>query len=255
MALDYSKLSDEELNAIANDDYSKLSDATLTAITNEPTAVTQPQPDATINPAPQVASMAGRVAGMVPEAVSAGAGAVRSGVQAMANMPAQQAARVAIDTASVMAGHPPYASILRAATDTAAGTPVKEVFGNAVNVAKQGLGAVGGMARGLGGALVRGAIAPESAIMMPYQMAAYEQDKIRANPNAPGLQYNPYAQVQRGEYATQGAAGAANTRRAVMNMPYGAVTPAEKAMLDQDKQQRMRMMMQYEAAKRVLGQQ
>lgn len=37
MALDYSKLSDEELEAISKNDYSKLSDATLNAIANEPT--------------------------------------------------------------------------------------------------------------------------------------------------------------------------------------------------------------------------
>lgn len=35
MALDYSTLSDAELEAIANDDYSKLSDATLAAISND----------------------------------------------------------------------------------------------------------------------------------------------------------------------------------------------------------------------------
>mgnify|MGYP003643562986 CR=1 FL=1 len=37
MALDYSKLSDEELEAISKNDYSKLSDTTLNAIANEPT--------------------------------------------------------------------------------------------------------------------------------------------------------------------------------------------------------------------------
>jgi hypothetical protein len=36
MALDYSKLSEEELQAIANNDYSKLSESTLTAIAAEP---------------------------------------------------------------------------------------------------------------------------------------------------------------------------------------------------------------------------
>ena len=36
MAVDYSKLSEEELKAIANNDYSKLSDATLEAIANKP---------------------------------------------------------------------------------------------------------------------------------------------------------------------------------------------------------------------------
>jgi len=38
MALDYSKLSDEELDAIARNDYSKLSDKTLRAISNDPAA-------------------------------------------------------------------------------------------------------------------------------------------------------------------------------------------------------------------------
>lgn len=38
MALDYSKLSDSELEAIANDDYSSLSDTTLQAIAGEPEA-------------------------------------------------------------------------------------------------------------------------------------------------------------------------------------------------------------------------
>ena len=200
------------------------------------------------NMAPQAAGAAKQIGAMAPEAMNA----VRSGVQAVGNMPAQQAARVAIDTASVMAGHPPYASILRTATDTAAGTPFREVVGNTVNAAKQGLGAVGGAARGLGSALVSGAIAPESAFLMPYQMAAYEQDKIRANPNAPGLESNPYAQVQRGEYATTRQAGAANQRSAVRNQRYGGLTAEEQAILDKD---RLNMQMRVQAAKRVLGQQ
>jgi hypothetical protein len=90
-------------------------------------------------------------------------------------------------------------------------------------------------ARGLGGALLTGAMAPESALMMPYQMAAYEQEKIRANPNAPEYATNPYAQAYRGEYATQGQAGAANRRQAIANMPYGNVNPQERAILDQDR--------------------
>ena len=43
MALDYSKLSDDELDAIANDDYSRLSDATLQAIANEPQSKPAPE--------------------------------------------------------------------------------------------------------------------------------------------------------------------------------------------------------------------
>ena len=45
MALDYATLSDQELEAIANDDYSKLSDATLQSLAGEDaTASTVPQP-------------------------------------------------------------------------------------------------------------------------------------------------------------------------------------------------------------------
>jgi len=209
---------------------------------------TNPEPQATPNLAPQAAGVARQLGAIAPEAMNV----ARQGVQAVANMPYQQAVRGAVDVASMMAGHPPYASMFKAATDTATGTPIKEVIGNTVNAVRQGAGMLGAGARGLGSALLTGAMAPESVLMMPYQMAAYEQDKIRQNPNAPGLEYNPYAQVQRGEYATQGQAGAANTRNAIRNMPYGNVTPQERALLDKE---RLNMQMRVQAAKRVLGQQ
>jgi hypothetical protein len=106
----------------------------------------------------------------------------------------------------------------------------------------------GAIARGVAGAVA----APESAFLMPYQMAAYEQEKIRQNPYAQGLEYNPYAQVQRGEYATQRQAGAANQRSAVANQRYGGLTADEQAILEKD---RLNMQMRVQAAKRVLGQQ
>lgn len=124
-----------------------------------------------------------------------------------------------------------------------AGHPYTQALGNIASGA-------GNVAKGL----VAGAVAPESALMMPYQMAAYEQEKIRANPNAPEYANNPYAQQYRGEYATQGQAGAANARRAVVNSPFGNVTPEEKAILEEDRQRKLKMIMQYEAAKKVLGQ-
>jgi len=210
------------------------------------------QQEAVPSVAPQVASTAGRMAAAIPETMASGAGLVRQGVQAVGNMPIQQAARGAIDVASMMAGHPPYASMFKMATDTATGTPVKEVIGNTVNAVRQGAGVLGAGARGLGSALLTGAMAPESAVMMPYQMAAYEQEKIRANPNAPGLEYNPYAQTVRGEYATQRSAGAANQRMAVANQRYGGLTQQEQSILEKD---RLNMMMRVQAAKRVLGQQ
>lgn len=104
----------------------------------------------------------------------------------------------------------------------------------------------------LGPAIGGAIMSPENILMAPYQMAAYEQEKIRANPRAPGLEYNPYAQYIRGEAPSQKAAGAMNQRMAVKNMPYGAVTPQEQSILDKD---RLNMQMRVQAAKRVLGQQ
>lgn len=103
----------------------------------------------------------------------------------------------------------------------------------------------------LGRGLVSAAVAPESLLTLPYNMAAYEQEKIRANPNAQGLQYNPYAQTVRGEAATQGQAGAANQMRTVANMPYGNVNPQERNILEQDRM--MRENIRKKAYERVMG--
>jgi hypothetical protein len=220
-------------------------------LTQQSSAAPQAAPSPSL--APQAVSMGAQVAGELPAA----AGAIRSGVQALGNMPYQTAARVATDVGSMMAGHPPYASMIKMGTDAATGMPLKEIAGNAFSAAKnmvgQGAGTLATGARNVGGALLRGAMAPESLFALPYQMAAYEQEKIRANPTAPGLEYNPYAQTVRGEYATQGQAGAANTRRAVINAPFGNVNPQERAILEQDRQEKMRRMMQMEAARRVSG--
>jgi len=128
-------------------------------------------------------------------------------------------------TAAYLAGHPMAGSVLN--------TPLKAM--------------PGALMRGVGAAVA----APESSFLMPYNMAAYEQEKIRANPNAPGLQYNPYAQTVRGEAATQGQAGAANQMRTVANMPYGNVNPQERAMLDQDA--RMKNAIRKKAFEKVMG--
>jgi len=210
------------------------------------------QPEPSISVAPQMASMGAQVAGQIPNAVSAGADLAGQGLSAakqfVMNRPLMQ---TAADVAGIATHGVPWGSIARGAL--AANAPnIGDAIGNAMQYVKQGVGSMGAGARNIGGALARGALAPESAIMMPYQMAAYEQEKIRANPRAPGLEYNPYAQVQRGEYATQGAAGAANTRTAISNMPYGNVTAEERAILDKD---RLNMQMRVQAAKRVLGQQ
>jgi hypothetical protein len=114
-------------------------------------------------------------------------------------------------------------------------------------VAQAAPGAIKNIATGLGAGL----LGPESAIAAPYQMAAYEQEKIRQNPQAPEYANNPYAQAYRGEYATQGAAGAANRRAAIGSQQYGGVTEQEQRLLESD---RLNMAMRLKAAKRVLGQ-
>jgi len=127
------------------------------------------------------------------------------------------------------------------------------VFGPAAQkVAGQTAGQVAGMAtRGALGVAGQVLAAPESAFLYPYNMAAYEQEKIRANPTAPGLEYNPYAQTVRGEAATQGRAGAVNQMRTVANMPYGNVNPQERAILDQDRM--MRENIRKKAYEKVMG--
>lgn len=103
---------------------------------------------------------------------------------------------------------------------------------------KQGVQGLVGGAKNIGGALVQGAVAPESLLALPYQAAAYEQEKIRQNPNAPEYANNPYAMVQRGLAQTQGQAGAMNQRSAVAGQQYGGLTPEEQAILDQDQKER-----------------
>lgn len=158
---------------------------------------------------------------------------------------AAKLARIAGEVTPRIAGEflsTPITSAKNLASAYVAGHPY---FGQALNTPLKAM--PGAVARGIGGAIA----APESAFLMPYNMAAYEQEKIRANPNAPGLQYNPYAQTVRGEATTQGQAGAANQMRTVANMPYGNVNPQERAILDQDR--RMRENIRKRAYERVMG--
>lgn len=76
-----------------------------------------------------------------------------------------------------------------------------------------------GAAKGLASGVVQGLMAPENLMTLPYNMAAYEQAKIRANPNAPQYATNPYGMSIRSQGTanpmTQGQAGALNQQRAV----------------------------------------
>ena len=103
--------------------------------------------------------------------------------------------------------------------------------------------------RGAGTALNN--VAPAAMLAAPYQMAGYEQEKIRANPTAPQYQNNPYGQMYRQEAPTQGAAGAMNRRSAIGSQQYGGVNAQEQAVLKQD---RLNQMIREAAAKKALAQ-
>lgn len=126
---------------------------------------------------------------------------------------------------------------------------IKSLSKDALEYAK-GVGGKLPSARNIGSAIVQGAVAPESLFAAPYQMAGYEMEKIRQNPTAPEYAVNPYAQAYRGEYATQGAAGAANRRNAIASQQYGGLTQEEQDILEQDRIERE---VRRKAAQKALG--
>jgi hypothetical protein len=222
MALDYSKLTDDELDAIANDDYSKLSDKTLRQMSSDPTAQTSPD----INMTPQALGVARELAPAAGQTVAT-AGKIAAGIP----KDWYDIGKILYNNASLNT----VGEAIKEPWKTATGAVGAYVEGHptlgkiTAATPKQAVGALASGARNIGGALVTGAVAPESMIMAPYQMAAYEQEKIRANPDAPEYATNPYAQSYRGEYPTQGAAGAANARQAVANAPTGYTPTAQEA--------------------------
>ena len=109
------------------------------------------------------------------------------------------------------------------------------------------LPAVGSTAGRIAGGMLT---APENTALLPYNMAAYEQEKIRQNPNAPGLEYNPYAQVQRGEFKNQGQAGEMNRKYSMIGQQYGGLTEEQQNVLQTD---RISKLMRLKAAQKVLA--
>jgi hypothetical protein len=161
------------------------------------------------------------------------AGAVRPMAQAYWEGPAKGGVRDVVDMANILK---------QADTKTAmelAKNPYEftkaYIQGHPWYDSAKGITSVPGRMAGFTGRAVGGMLtAPENAALLPYNMAAYEQEKIRSNPTSPEYAYNPYAQTVRGEATTQGKAGAANQMRTVANMPYGNVTPEERQLLQQD---------------------
>jgi hypothetical protein len=111
-------------------------------------------------------------------------------------------------------------------------------------------GAPGQTSLAAGRAPVLGTMAAQGMLAAPYLGAAYEQARIRANPTAPEYKDNPYAMMTRGEAATQGQAGAMNTRSALSNQQYGGLTAEQQQILEQD---RIRQAIRRKAAEKVLG--
>lgn len=199
---------------------------------------TQNAATAALKAAPGAANFAERLPGnIVKEAMSLGKVAKDIGTEGAKTLGKQfleTPVRTAADIAKAYAqGHATLGGLL---------SPI------AGQTATQAAGTIG---RGALGAIGSSITAPENAFMMPYNMAAYEQEKIRANPTAPQYQNNPYAQTVRGEAATQGRAGSANQMKAVANMPFGGVTPQERAMLEED--MRMKTAIRKKAFEKVMG--
>lgn len=212
-----------------------------------------PATGASVNPAPQAVTVGKEMAGLVPEAASSAGNLIKQGAQFVANRPL--AATIA-DVGGVLTHGMPYGSMGNAAKNAIMGTgpTLGQTVANAKNILAGSGSAIAGGARAVGGAVAQGLTAPESLFALPYQGAAYEQERIRANPQGPltnnnlitgkpqvvdTLQNNPYAQQYRGEYPTQGAAGAANARNALINQPYGGLTPQQQQMLQQDRQRQL----------------
>lgn len=320
MALDYSKLSTEELEAIANDDYSKLSTATLNAIANDPDAAKGPGArqtpasltpqqvdigDAAILATPALAAAAPQIPGAVSSAYQTGKALATPAASAAFDLAKNYVTRpgaLVTDVAMSAMGLPPPAAaekslqgvkgtydvlqdfvrgqgqfapkaapgpVAPASPFAAAAEPLtaEQIARNPVYTemaARDAAAAAGQTAtrtaptmasrlapilQGAGQAL--NMATPALNFAMPYQAAAYEQEKIRQNPTAPEYANNPYAQQYRGEYATQGAAGAANRRQAIAGQQYGGLTEAEQRLLESD---RLNMAIRLKAAKKVLGQ-
>ena len=229
MALDYSTLSDEELNALANNDYSKLSDNTLAALAAGP----EPKVNTYIGPATAISAVR-----PVAETYSERAPVLQHLKDAY-NVAKNVLTKVGPEGKAEILAHP-----IATAKAFIQGMPGYQYIQNPMKIPPAALGTVGEAAGGI-------LTAPENLITLPYGMSAYEQQKIKSDPNNPNYQYNPFAQAYRGEFTTQGKAAASNRREAIANMPYGNVTPEEQRMLDEDRM--MRSAIRKKAFEKVMG--
>ena len=260
-------------------DYTGANTATQNAIRESFGVTTTTPPAAQPSIAPNIASAVGEAAvgklspinpygatlGEAGQALKTGAGAVANKI---GQTTVSGAGALAADAYAALHGLPPIATIGKKV--------LQSVMPGSQTTIAEGLGALGQGAKGMvGGAmtvgknLAQGFVDPANLFTLPYQMAAYEQERIRQNPNGPlvnntlftdtphvvdTLKTNPYAQTVRGEAATQGQAGAMNARNAVANMPFGNVTAQERARLEQDQRDRQQRQAQQAQARAILAQ-
>jgi ElaB/YqjD/DUF883 family membrane-anchored ribosome-binding protein len=189
---------------------------------------------ASVSPAPYIAAQTPAIA----------SGTARSLLSGAATANARDALNIAKNATSwtpnaimQVVSHPINAAQAYVAGHPWANTPVKQI--------------AGGIGKNIAGAAVQGVMAPENLLTVPYAMSAYEQEKIRQNPNAPGLERNPYAMSYRSQSTTvpmtQGQAGAMNQRNLIANLPYGNVNAQERAILEQDRIQKQQVQAQAQA--------
>lgn len=332
MSFDYSKLSDEDLEALAKEDYSKMSDEALQLIANykEPKKETPKEetgysagpiekivdyaapaigavqaayetaPVATTAAGTALASGAAKLASkipgvtpaatavykaVVPAPIQGGISAVKGVAEGLKTWGESQAAQTA-QRANTTALNQYNKIAARVAADQAAGravlasdqkildllaqevqsgrapAPVAQQAGQqagqqAAQQATKQAGRFSQLAQRLAPALQ--ATGATSTLLAPYQMAAYEQEKIRENPYSPEYAVNPYAMSYRSQKTdqpiTQGQAGAMNRRATVANQQYGGLTAHEQEVLRKDHENRanrLKLLIQEAAAKKAL---
>jgi hypothetical protein len=193
-----------------------------------------------------------------PTAVGTAAGAARPLMGGVATANARDVVNVAKNAASwtpnalmEVVSHPISSAKAYVGGHPLANTPIKQI--------------AGGIGKNVAGAVAQGLLGPETMFAAPYQMAAYEMDRIRQDPTRPltntnpftgnqvvqdTLEFNPFAQMTRGQAATQGQAGAQNRRGAIAGQQYGGLTANEQRMLEQD---RIDQAIRRKAAEKVLG--
>ena len=208
MALDYSKLSDEDLQALADNDYSKLSDETLKMLAEEGEGPKTPE-EGTQGTSPVGAAVAGY---KIAQPIIHGAKQIATnpvvdviGAGAVAPWLLKRAGGYLAEGAGLKGG--PSVGGAASASNVAEDKLYQQAMDLARAAEAQKFPPNTGpeiprtLRPSVGQGLINQGALP-GALSLPYLMSAYEQAKIRANPTAPQYATNPYAM----SYRSQGTA-------------------------------------------------